>query len=204
MIPCGCWDRNHCQKAMIVGTAKREGRRGNEIERDGRRRSDREWDWETEREGMRVWSEMEWEWEWEWERLRVGGNERDCECCFESFLSAICRTRGGPKRNWVQWTRFQCIKTKSIGVNFYVQKPSILDSVSMYKNQVQWTRFLGVRGHFVLGVCKLSPEPTTPTGTDPPAPPLAPTDVVNAGDRNVNGAPMPVRWGHWSHKSRIE
>ena len=29
--------------------------------------------------------------------------------------------------------------------------------------------------------------------TDPPAPPLAPTDVVNAGDRNVNGAPMPVR-----------
>nr|POF25348.1 hypothetical protein CFP56_32590 [Quercus suber] len=42
-----------------------------------------------------------------------------------------------------------------------------------------------------LGVCKLSPEPTTPTGTDPPAAPLAPTDGADAGDRNDNGAPMP-------------
>ena len=47
------------------------------------------------------------------ERLRVGGNERDCECCFEIFLNAIYRTRGGLKRNRVQWTQFQCIKTES-------------------------------------------------------------------------------------------
>ena len=62
------------------------------------------------------------------------GNERDCECCFESFLSAICKTRGGPKGNRVQWTQFQCIKIESTGLGFYVQKPSPLDSISMYKN----------------------------------------------------------------------
>ena len=62
------------------------------------------------------------------ERLRVGGNERDCECCFEIFLNAIYRTRGGLKRNRVQWTQFQCIKTESTGLGLYVQKPSSLNS----------------------------------------------------------------------------
>ena len=56
----------------------------------------------------------------------------------------------------------------------------------------------------MLGVCKLSPEPTTLTSTDPPAPPLAPTDVADAGNRNANGALMPVRWGHRSRKSCTE
>ena len=44
-----------------------------------------------------------------------------------------------------------------------------------------------------IGVCKPSPEPTTLTGTDPPTPPLALTDGVDADDRNANRAPMSVR-----------
>ena len=44
-----------------------------------------------------------------------------------------------------------------------------------------------------VGVCKQSPEPTRPTGADHPAPPLAPTDGADAGERKANGAPMPVR-----------
>ena len=133
-----------------VTTTKREGRRGNETESNGRWRSEREWKWEMEREGMRVTEQdgmrMKWERErdWEWEGMRVKIVTR-----FESFLSAICRTHGGPKRNWVQWTQFLCIKTESTGLGLYVQKPSSMDSVSMYINRVQWTRFLGVRGHFV-------------------------------------------------------
>ena len=44
-----------------------------------------------------------------------------------------------------------------------------------------------------VGVCKPLPEPTTPTGIDPPAPPLEPTDGADVGNRNANGASMPVR-----------
>ena len=90
--------------------------------RDGVRGSE-----STKRDGMRVRVRVR-------ERLRVGGNERDCKCCFESFLSAICRTRGGPKRNRVQWTRFQCIKTESTGLDLYVQKPSSQNSVFEHRN----------------------------------------------------------------------
>ena len=138
-------------KSMSAGerlseaATKREGRRGNETESDGRWWSEREWEWETEREGIRVTERdgirvrvRERDWEWEGMRVRLW-------VCFESFLSAICRTRGGPKINQVQWTRFQCTKTESR----YVQKSSLSNSVSMCKNRVQWTRFLGVRGHFV-------------------------------------------------------
>ena len=79
MIPCSCWDRNHCQKAILGTTTATEterkgdddGARGQDEMKliQGRRRSEMEW-------GVRVC-------ESERERLRVGGNERDF--CFESF-----------------------------------------------------------------------------------------------------------------------
>ena len=33
-------------------------------------------------------------------------------------------------KNRVHWTRFICTKTKSIGLGFYVQKPSPVNSIS--------------------------------------------------------------------------
>ena len=36
----------------------------------------------------------------------------------------------------VHRTRFLCTKTKSSGLDLYVQKPSSKDSISMYKNRV--------------------------------------------------------------------
>ena len=44
-------------------------------------------------------------------------------------------------RNWVHWTRFVSQETEFIGLNFYTYKSSPLNSVSMYKKRVQWTRF---------------------------------------------------------------
>ena len=51
----------------------------------------------------------------------------------------------------------------------------------------------GEHGVCWVGVCKPLPEPTTLTGTDPPALPLELIDGANVSDRNANGAPMPMR-----------
>ena len=51
----------------------------------------------------------------------------------------------------------------------------------------------GEHGVCWVGMCKPLLEPTTLTGTDPPAPPLEPIDGANVSDWNANGAPMPVR-----------
>ena len=151
MIPCGCWEiiaRRQWllgqQRSGGVMATEREGMRvrngakGNKSER----RSEREWEYEARWNESESESESERDWEWE-------GMREIVSVVLKGFFSAICRTRGGPKRNRVQWTQFQCIKFESTGLGFYVQKPSPLDSVSMYKNWVQWTRFLGIRGHFV-------------------------------------------------------
>ena len=37
-------------------------------------------------------------------------------------------------------------KTEYFGLDFHEQKSSPLDSISMYRNRVQWTRFPGLRG----------------------------------------------------------
>ena len=154
MIPCGCWDRNHCQKA-IIGTATatvterkgdddgargqrrnetdrrsdrdvdKEGRRRSQRDGDGARRSERERRSEMERRSEVEWGvrvcESESERDWEWEGMR--------KCLFWKFwvlretvwvLSAICcRTGGGPKRNQVQRTWFQLTKTKFVELGFY-------------------------------------------------------------------------------------
>ena len=55
-----------------------------------------------------------------------------------------------------------------------------------------------------LGLCKPSPKPTRPTGTDLPAPPLPSTDGADAGDQNTNVVLMPVRWGHRRRKRSTE
>ena len=58
------------------------------------------------------------------------------------------------QRNRVQWTRFLCIENESkglgflykeiesYGLDFYAQKPSPMDSVSIHRNEVQRTQFL--------------------------------------------------------------
>ena len=49
-------------------------------------------------------------------------------------------------------------KIKSSRLDFHEQKPSPTDSISMYKHQVQWTRFSGLCGQFVqLSSPKSSP-----------------------------------------------
>ena len=56
---------------------------------------------------------------------------------------------------WVQWTRFRknwCEENMEIEFNelgFHVQKPSSMNSVSMYRNRVCWTRFPYIETEFV-------------------------------------------------------
>ena len=53
----------------------------------------------------------------------------------------------------LSWT-----KTKSIRLDFHVQKLSPMNLISMYRNRVQWTRFPGLCGHLVqLSSPKSSP-----------------------------------------------
>ena len=65
---------------------------------------------------------------------------------------------------------------------YYYKSPNTLNNQGTHNSPYLW-----------LGVCKLSPKPTTSTSTNPSALPLAPTDGADAGDRNTNGAPMLVR-----------
>ena len=43
--------------------------------------------------------------------------------------------------NRVQWTRFPCMETEFIELDFCVYKPSLMNSVSIHGNRVHWTRF---------------------------------------------------------------
>ena len=46
--------------------------------------------------------------------------------------------------------------------------------------------------HYSLGVSRKSPAPIQPTGADRPAPPLQPTDEVEASNQSAKGIPMLV------------
>ena len=50
------------------------------------------------------------------------------------------------EENRVLWAWFPWTKIESVGLDFHVQQPSPLDSISMCRNRVQWTRFPGLRG----------------------------------------------------------
>ena len=139
--------------------SKRAGARGNESERrrlrvtdddgargnESERRSEREWEWEWKRETK---SGREWEWD-------------GCECVLKVFLarSTLGHVEGRKEIEsngldfYVQKPSpldlIYMYKNRVHWTRFYVQKSSPLDLISMYKNRVQWTRFLGVRGHFV-------------------------------------------------------
>ena len=55
-----------------------------------------------------------------------------------------------------------------------------------------------------LGVCKTSPEPTQPTGTNNTVPTIALTEWAEASTRTLPSVPMPVRWSHRIEKSEIK
>ena len=84
---------------------------------------------------MERWSEREWEWEWEWEW-------EHCECFELEFLSAICvlmdtwraekklSSKDSFSINNYNGLNFALNQTESKGLNFYVQKPSSMNSIS--------------------------------------------------------------------------
>ena len=101
-------------------------------QRDGARGLQSKVEW-----GVRV-SEMEWEWEWEGMRETVS--------CFESFFSVVfwcnllqdtwrAEKKSSPMdsistyKNRVYWIHFLCIKTKFVGLGFFVGKPSSTNSI---------------------------------------------------------------------------
>ena len=55
-----------------------------------------------------------------------------------------------------------------------------------------------------LGVCKTSPKPTQPTGTNNTVPTIALTEWAEASTRTLPSVPMPVWWSHRIEKSKIK
>ena len=66
---------------------------------------------------------------------------------FTCSLSWWFHVRVLNEENRVFWAWFPWTKIESVRFDFHVQKPSPLDSISMCRNRVQWTRFPGLRGH---------------------------------------------------------
>ena len=131
-------------------TTKREGRRGNETESNGRWRSEREWKWEMEREGMRVRDEASGNESTKWDGMKVRVRVRETKSgrewerlwvlfwkFFECDLQDTWRAKKklspmdsiSMYKNRVHWSRFLCTKTESIGLGFYVQKASPMNSI---------------------------------------------------------------------------
>ena len=60
-----------------------------------------------------------------------------------SFLNSLgCWNLTTALLNRVRWARFPCMKIESVGLGFHAWKPSPVDSISLLRNRVQWTRFL--------------------------------------------------------------
>ena len=55
-----------------------------------------------------------------------------------------------------------------------------------------------------LGVCKTSPKPTQPTGTNNTVPTIALTEWAEASTQTLPSVPMPVWWSHQIEKSKIK
>ena len=112
------------------------------------RRSEREWEWETEQKGIRVRDGVrgnestkrdgmrvrvrETESGREWERLWVlfwKFFECDLQDTWRAKKKLSPMDSISMYKNRVHWSRFLCTKTESIGLGFYVQKPSPMNSI---------------------------------------------------------------------------
>ena len=104
---------------------RRQWRRQRRV-REWERESERDWDWE---ESQRV---REWERDREWEGI-------ESHCVFfkhvRNFWVGLMSGR------WV-CKKFLNLQTEFKELGFYAQKLSSLNSVSMPRNRVHWTRFL--------------------------------------------------------------
>ena len=121
---------------------------------DGARGQEREWDWErrttTEWEGMRLRDGARGNESMKRDGMRVRVRVRETESgrewerlwvlfwkFFECDLQDTWRAKKklslmdsiSMYKNWAHWSRFLCTKTESIGLGFYVQKPSPMSSI---------------------------------------------------------------------------
>ena len=78
--------------------------------------------------------------------LCFGESKTEHVSSFTCSLSWLFHVRVLNEENRVLWAWFPWTKIESVGLDFHVQQPSPLDSISMCRNRVQWTRFPGLRG----------------------------------------------------------